>query len=259
MLDRDPTPIFPNRPAPDDAPPLRLLPPADDRSRRRPSTPPRHGAPSPVRLAPLLAAAEPIEPEIEQRLTHLAIAARAGDRDARDALFLAFSPKIDRMLGRSRRRLWTAGGPRRDGRPWDLDDLAQEAYAVFVGLLADWSAQGAVTPYLLAHLPWRLATAGRRLTARRGRERPMAPHHTDLLADGSAAADEARVLVEAIAAVLPPPDGDLLLLLIRDGRSPAAAARRLGLSRRTVDRRWAALRVTLRQSLLAPAPPPPLP
>ncbi len=266
MLDREPIPLFPaatppagtaDAPVPD----LRLL--ANPTEATRPTAPtaapPPHGAGASP-LLPIMAADDPLTPEVERRLALLAHAARAGDRAARDALYAALGPKIDAMLGRCRGLAWSSADPRRDGRPWELDDLAQESYLALVDLLAAWPGEGPVGPYLLAHLPWRIRTAWRRLAAPHRRHAPLLSARADLLVDGSAAAEEALVRLELVAAALPPPDGDLLLLRVRDGHPPAAIGRRLGLTRRTVDRRWRAVCDLLRSELgAAPSSPAPAP
>jgi len=247
MLDRDPIPFLagpiPARTAPS---PLVVRP-----IRRSGGGRPSGSLP----LVPILGADDPLGPEVERRLTALAHAARGGDRDARDALFAAFGPKLDRMLGRCRGLAWSAAGPRRDGVPWELDDLRQEAYLAFVELLAAWPGDGSVGPYLLAHLPWRLRTAWKRLAAPRRCETRLAASEPalDLLADGSAAAEEARVLLEELAAALPPPDDEIFLLRVRDSLGTADVAERLGLGRHRVDRRWRKLRLRLRQAWREPA------
>lgn len=256
MLDREPIPLFPDAAPP--APDLRLLPrragPAGATGLPRSTAAPAASATSILPILPILAADDPLTPEVERCLALLAHAARAGDREARDALYAALGPKLDAMLGRCRGLAWSSAGPRRDGLPWELDDLAQESYLALVELLDAWPGDGPVGPYLLAHLPWRIRTAWRRLAAPHRRQAPLHAIDDDRLADGSAAAEEALVRLEAVAATLPPPDGDLLLLRIRDGRSPAAIGRRLGLTRRTVDRRWRALCDRLRPSFGGPPP-----
>lgn len=258
MLDRDPIPLFPDAvPAVATGggvvPALRLLVGGAGVGEgglgveHRPDP-----VPVPAAVAPVLGADDPLGPEVERRLTALAHLARGGDRAARDTLFLALGPKIDRMLGRCRGLAWSSAGPRRDGRPWELEDLGQQAYIAFVDLLALWSGEGAVGPYLLAHLPWRLRNAWRELAAPRRRGAPFAPAAAELLIDGSAAADEAVVLLEAWAAGFPPLDGAILLLRFRDGATAAEIAAALGLQRRTLDRRWRRLRGRLRREL-APA------
>jgi RNA polymerase sigma factor (sigma-70 family) len=231
--------------------------PYPDRSRRRPRPLAllidrlAVGPPLPPRppIAPLLAADDPLTPETDRRLTALACAARAGSRPARDALYLALAPKIDRFVAGCRHLAWTSLGPRRDGRPWDADDLAQEAFVVFADLLAAWSGEGTFVPYFLAHFPWRLRTAWRALAGPRRHESNLAAPHLALLADDSAEAEEARIRLEAIAAALSPLDGAILLGHVRDGRSLRTVARRLGLGHATVTRRWQGLREELRREL----------
>jgi DNA-directed RNA polymerase specialized sigma24 family protein len=89
------------------------------------------------------------------------------------------------------------------------------------------------------------------LAAPRRSGAPFAPAAAALLVDGSAAADEAVVLLEAWAAGLPPLDGAILLLRVRDRATAAETAAALGLHRRTLDRRWRRLRGRLRRELAA--------
>ncbi|HET7091826.1 MAG TPA: ECF-type sigma factor, partial [Thermomicrobiales bacterium] len=103
-------------------------------------------------------------------------------------------------------------------------------------------------PHFLAVFPWRLRDAWRRLIAPARSTVSLAPSH-ELLDDPSLAADEARVLVETIAADLGEPDGAILCLRLLDGLTLDETAAGLGLSRATVCRRWARIRTTLRQRL----------
>ena len=216
---------------------------------RNPS-PTAHGAPRthPI-LVPLLAAGDELTPEREHFLTALAHAARAGDRAARDALYLALLAKIDRFVAGCGRLAATGAGPQRDGIPCDAEDLAQEAFPLFVDVVAAWPGDAPFGPYFLAHFPWRLRSVWRSLAASRRLEIPIPPSWITLLHDGTVAAEEARVRLEALAADLPPPDGVILLDHVRDGESLGRIARRLGLSRRTVTRRWQALVAELRRGL----------
>ena len=234
--------------APIDLPPDRCVTRAVRRVDPVPASPP-------TTLVPVLAPADEIDPALEQLLGALARAAQAGDRAARDLLFLALAPKIDRFVVGCRGLIRSADGPSRDGRAWDAEDLAQEAFLVFADLVAAWPGDGPVGPYLLAHFPWRLRSAWRAMAPPRRLETRLMAHH-DLLEDGSATAEEARAHLEAIAAALSPPDGEILLRHIRDGERLGAIARRLGTDRRTVTRRWRSLREELRVALLADAPPP---
>lgn len=216
---------------------------------RPPPTPSR--APlCPVRhVVPLIPAAGEITPEVERLLVPLAQAARAGDRDARDALWRAFAPKLDRLAAAALRRAQPdarAAGLLRDNRHWDAEDLTQDAFLILADLLLVWPGDGPISPFLLSHLSWRLRSAARALTTRRRFEASAVPLHLRYLADDSAAAAEAAVLLDMLAAELPPPDGDILLRHVRDGDSLGAIAHQLALSRRTVTRHWHAIKRGLR-------------
>jgi RNA polymerase sigma factor (sigma-70 family) len=200
-------------------------------------------------LAPLVGATDPIDDRIEPILTDLARRARLGDRPARDALYAALSPKIERFVVAYRRRALAAGGPRADGRPLDYDDLAQEAFLVFAETVAEYDGDRPFGPHFLAIFPWRLRDAWRRLIAPARLTTSLAPSH-DLLEDPSPVADEARLLVETIAAELGEPDGAILCLRLLDGLTLDETAAGLGLGRTTICRRWARLRTTLRRRLV---------
>jgi DNA-directed RNA polymerase specialized sigma24 family protein len=210
-------------------------------------------APVPPRtpLRPFLVPDLAVPAAAERRLAALARAAQAGDPDARADLWEELAPAIGRVVGAAARRARAAGpaGPLRDGRPWDAEDLGQEAFPIVVDLLAAWDGERPVVPYLLGHLPWRLRSVWRAMVARHRAEAvpPDARLRLQHLADGSAAADEAIALLEALAADLPPLDRAILLRHLRDGEPLRAVARGLGLDRRTVTRRWAAIKAGLRR------------
>lgn len=199
-------------------------------------------------LAPVLPADDEIAPELERALANLARAARAGDRAARDALWLALGPKIDRFVAGCQRRTWDGDGPRRDGRPLDAEEIGQEAFPVFAAVLAAWPGDGPFGPFFLAMFPWRLHSVRRALVAQR-RGETGGGGALWLLEDGSAAAEAAWTWLETLAGDLPPPDGAILLAHLRDREPFVVIAGRLGLTPRTVRRRWRALLVDLRRSL----------
>lgn len=205
----------------------------------------------PVPLRPFLVPDLAVSSDAADHLADLAEAAQAGDRDARDALWETLSPAIDRVVGAAARRARAipSVGPLRNGRPWDAEDLRQEAYLLFLDLLEAWDGVRPVVPYLLGHLPWRLRSAWRAMIVRHRIDAgPASSHlHLHLLADGSAAAAEAVVLLEALAADLSPLDGEILTRHLRDGEPLRAIARHLGLDRRTVGRRWGAIKADLRR------------
>jgi RNA polymerase sigma factor (sigma-70 family) len=215
------------------------------------SLPPAAGAALRPPLAPLIGADDPIDDRTEPMLADLARRARLGDRPARDALHAALAPKIERFVAAYRRRAFAAGGPRDGGRPLDYDDLAQEAFLVFAETLAAYDGRRPFGQHFLAVFPWRLHDAWRRLIAPARLTAPLAPSH-DLLADPSPATDEARLLVETIAADLGELDGAILCLRLLDGLTLDEMATGLGLSRTTICRHWARIRRMLRRRL-APA------
>jgi len=200
------------------------------------------------RLTLVVDAGDPVTPDLDRTLTALARRARDGDRDARDALYRALGPKIDRFVARYRWAARAAGGPERNGAPWDLDDVAQEAFPAFVDLLADYGGERAFLPYFLAAFPWRLRDAWHRLQAPARRVAAALPSD-DLREDPSAVAEEARVLLATLAADLAEPDATILRLRVGEGISLPAIALHLGLSRTTVARRWERLRAWLRDQL----------
>jgi len=241
--------------------PLRAVSPADaTEPSPEPLAGPRPAHPAPRRaappLVPLIAAGDDLTPELDRVLTGVARAAQAGDSAARDAVYLALEAKIARFVARYAFPDWSAPAPRRDDRPWHAEDLAQEAFVLLFDLIADWPGDGPFGRYFFAAFPWRLHDAARRLAGpwRWEYGGGWAVLRLHLLADDSTAAEEALVLLDAIAADLPPPDDDVLRWRIRDGESFVAIARRLGLTPRTVNRRWVALLAELRRSLDAQGP-----
>lgn len=190
--------------------------------------------------------------EREAALTRLALAARAGDRAARDQLYAELEPNIRRMVAGCARLTWAADCPRREGRPWDREDVAQEAFLVFSDLIQAWSGVGPVTPYLFAYFPWRLRNAWRRLRPARPRGAPILRAEPGLAADASATAAEATVLLEALASELPVVESAILLMHVRDGLSLAEIGRRFGVRPRQVRRRWAGIKRWLRGEWVRP-------
>ncbi len=178
---------------------------------------------------------------LDQALTAIARLAQLGDMAARDQLYEAFSPSINRLAHRFGGPGWGAGPV------WDVDDLIQEGYLIFLDLVDGWPGGESFVAYALGRLPWRIRNAVRRFNG------PRPPRATgariDHLADESAAAAEALVLLEELASSLPPPDGDILLWRIRDSETVVTIALRLGIDRRTVTRCWQRTLATLRQSL----------
>lgn len=207
------------------------------------------GMPPLPAAVPLLRPGEDVTPAQDALLTGLARRARRGDTAARDLLWTAFAPKLEPTIRRCERLAWRLGWTRRDGRPWELDDLRQEAWLVFAALIMDWGGEGSVVPYLMAHFSWRLRTVTRRLGPPRGRivlvSSPVeAPAECGDL--GDIEADELRA---ELLAALSPGDAAVLHLRVELGASWGDVACQLGVSRRTIARRWARIRRVTREML----------
>ena len=200
---------------------------------------PRPQTPRPI-MVPVVPHRGLIEPSIDRMLSELARSRDGNDAELRNALFIAYAPRLQRILLRLwYRTLYEFG--------CEFDDLEQELYLIFATLLDRWSGEGSLSAYLHGALPWRLYDAARRLAPR---DRPLGDRPvTALNEDGTSAAEDAILLLEDLAAALSPFDRDLLLRHIRDGESLAAIARASGLSHRTVRRAWLRLQEHLRAAL----------
>lgn len=198
---------------------------------------PEEMRPLPVAV-PLLQPHTPVSKKDDALLTRLARRAAGGDRAARDLLWRSLAARLEPTIRRCGRVIWQPDWARRDGRPWALDDLRQEAWCVFADLIADWDRQGAFLPYVTAYFSWRLRNAIREMGPPRRAALPLqaaeaTPAHEDLHDV------EVAALLNALGAALALGDVAVLELYASEGLSHAEIARRLGISRRTVTRRWA--------------------
>jgi hypothetical protein len=190
------------------------------RSDNRPLTP----------VAPPAPAADP------ERLERLAAAARAGAAEARNDLFAALADPIRRAVAR-RRGLCTG---------LTRDDVTSETFLALADLLDEWTGEGFAAAFDRLY--------GRRLTRRLGRWQAPARAVEPLDPDAASASDAEAALALAIAElpVTLSATGRWLLEQRALGASIAGLARQLGVSPRTVDRRWRALVIRLRSA--APSP-----
>lgn len=205
-------------------------------------------ATAPPALVPVIGVDDDLDAALERHLRPVALRAQAGDRAARDALYLAFEPKLLRSAWRIR----TPWAPHGCHAIWERDDVTQEAFVVFAALVASWPPQLPFGRYLLANFPWRLRDA-----VMRGVARPVVPRRAFVarhdsehwLADPAATREEERALVEAIAASLEPPLDEVLRLVVIEQLPQEEIAERLGVGRRTVSRHWRSIRNRLRPDL----------
>ena len=123
---------------------------------------------------------------------------------------------------------WQRGWTRRDGLPWELDDLRQEAWCVFAELTEDWPGEGSFVPYVTAYFPWRLRNAMRRLGPPRYRR--VALDAVEPAAVGQDLLDaEAETLLLAILAALSLEESAMLALRLGEGATLGEVSRRLGI------------------------------
>lgn len=195
---------------------------------------------SPPLIVPVVPHRGLIDPAIDRMLSDLARSREADDPEIRNALFIAYAPRLQRILLRLwYRNLYEFG--------CELDDLEQELYLIFANLLERWSGKGSLSAYVHGALPWRMYDAARRLAPR---DRPLGDRPVaSLNSDESSSAEEAIALLEDLAATLSPFDRELLLRHVRDGESLATIARARGLSHRTMRRAWLRLQEHLRALL----------
>ncbi|MFN8591115.1 MAG: ECF-type sigma factor [Thermomicrobiales bacterium] len=213
---------------------LRLLPPP--------------GSPA---VAPVLSPEHPVSDADAALLTGIARRARGGDITARDLLWHAFAPKLEPSIRRCGGMTWQSTWTRRDERPWELDDLRQEAWLVFADLLTTWPGEGSIVPYILAYFPWRLHSAMRRLGPARARIVIGARAATLAGEDGALHDAETAALLSTVIAALSSEDAELLRRRIVAGEDFTEIAHQFGVSRRTVARRWRRIQRVARRVLMA--------
>ncbi len=123
---------------------------------------PRPQTPRPI-MVPVVPHRGLIEPSIDRMLSDLARSRDGNDAELRNALFIAYAPRLRRILLRLwYRNLYEFG--------CEFDDLEQELFLIFATLLDRWSGEGSLSAYLHGALPWRLYDAARRLAPR---DRPL--------------------------------------------------------------------------------------
>lgn len=175
-----------------------------------------------------------VDEELERRVNDLAANARGGHHQAMHELYYAFAFKITRFVRRYR------PDPLPDG--YVLEDLDQEAYIVFAGLVSDWQGADFCT-FFFGVFPWRLRRHFRKLakTWRRERIVYLSPEEMDLITANLATAGDATLvaLLEAILLDLPETEREVALLHLRDDLPFTEIARRLSISRSLAYRTWA--------------------
>lgn len=178
---------------------------------------------------------------LERELDRLARAARI-EPVARNALYAALAFKVRRFLAPYRARVTAVG---------DFEDLEQEAFLVFVGLVTSWRGTGSFVRYFLGFFPWRLRHAIEAHQSRWPCER-LVPWDAERAPDIAAGGDIACALLPPELGSLTATEAELLRLHVMEDLPLATIAPRFGWSRRTIFRRWADLRSRLAAMLSAP-------
>ncbi len=195
--------------------------------------------------APMLDVDDAMTAMLERAIQPVAVRAKTGDHEARDHLYASFESKILRFVRRTR----VPFAPDCGSGHWDREDVAQEAYLVFITLIDRWPPAIPFGRYFFAHFPWRLRDAVNRQVARRGippRSTVVSMDLADWVADHAAREFESRALIEALASSFEPPLDEVLRLHILEGLSLTETADRLGVNRRSVSRYWRVVLMRLR-------------
>jgi DNA-directed RNA polymerase specialized sigma24 family protein len=166
--------------------------------------------------------------ELDARLSALALRARTDDSASFELLGL-LAWKIERFLRRF--RAW-------DLAPFDLDDVAQEAYLAYLDTLRRWRPRyvaGRAAGYLYYFLSVFPHWVANRVRRWRRPARPSVVRHIQTPV-GAAVPDTA--LLSDFCRNLSPQESTLVQLRIVRGLSIPHAATTMGIARRTAYRRW---------------------
>ena len=208
--------------------------------------------PTPIRshhdaapLAPVLSIHERVPDVVDAQLARLATQTKAGNCDARNALYLALRPRIAASIRKLR---YSGNWERVEGRSWLFEDLEQEAFLISCELIDQWNPEPPrFAGYFFSHLPWRLRDRLRSWSVTTVRESAALP--LDVLSDDITDAAVLRQMLESLLATIAPADALVLKLRFINGMSDAVAARELGICTRTVRRRRMRALKALRTSL----------
>lgn len=192
-------------------------------------------------LLPVIGAEDVILPAFDDTLGEFAIRAQEGDQEARDALYAAFLPKLMRLMSALRPPYVPSGSQ----GIWNRDDVAQEAYLVFIDLVAAWSGDVSFTAYVLSRFPWRLKDVIHRGIGKSSippRQYGVSLEYAELVTDDAGDAEGADPLLDALLDILSAPLGAVLIAHVVQGKTKKEIAAELGVSRRTMVRYWQEIR-----------------
>lgn len=167
--------------------------------------------------------------EIDCDLSRRALLARV-DEQERDALFGLLSWKIERFAGRYRR--WRLD-------PWEIDDVVQETYLVYLETLWNWTPRyvdGGPAGYLFYFLcvyPNWLNNAIRQWRRSGARTVSLLPSDAEAMQVSAE-----QTIVDDFCKYLHAEEASLLRQRLATGASVPEAAEAIGIARRTAYRRW---------------------
>jgi DNA-directed RNA polymerase specialized sigma24 family protein len=191
-------------------------------------------------VVPVLPIRGKIDPALDRIVSDLARTEAGIDPELRNALFVAYAPRLRRILIRLWYRNLSEFG-------CELEDLEQELFLIFDALLGGWSGAGSLSAYLHGAVPWRLYDSAKKLAPR---DRPLGDRPVAAANDAFSHSDAGMVvLLEEVAQRLSSFDRDLLLWHIRDGKPLSQIAAERGASPRTMRRAWLRLQQHLRREL----------
>lgn len=177
-------------------------------------------------------------------LGQLARAAAAGDRTARDALWEQIGAHLTRLARYSISDLTES----------EQEDIAQEAFPIFLALVCEWAGPKArrvpgapdagFAAYLFGLFRWRVRNA-----IRAERRAGAGPIPRGATVTPFARAHELALDLPAFLALLTAEEQQIFLLRIVEGRTIPDIAARLGLTDRTARRHWVQTRRRLRALL----------
>ncbi len=179
---------------------------------------------------------------IDRTLSRIAASSERGDHTVRNQLFFAYQPRLQVMA----RSAW-----RRYGRQFGIerDDVDQEAFIVFANLLSHWSGNGSLSMYVLGSFNWRMRDAIQAMIPARHSEPSLSG--LEELAESSFDIEQTLTLLTEIIDALPPFDRQIVWLKVARGKSNREIARSLGVSARTIRRRWSRRKVGIGDALRA--------
>ena len=175
-----------------------------------------------------------------------ALAAKAGDRAARNALFDTFRPEMARFVARYTGRAYESAA-------WGLEDVHQESFLVFVEVLGSWPGSGDFVAYFYAVFPKRLATAVRRLDG----SQPWIRYGIAVEgSDDPSQRLESRAMLNDFVGLLSPLERRILALHAWESLALPDVARHAGLSLDDTRRHWRRIRRMARTFSSSRSPPP---